>query len=525
MALTHNYTHHLSVIRRSIVEQVGGLRPECNGAQDIDLFLRCWEHIADDDVVHVPFIAYHWRAHAESTATRGDQKNYLFDAARRGITEALQRRGLRAEPFLPPIARDYALCLHQLRWDPALLRENPVTIVIPTKDRADLLGPCLDAIARTTPRAFVKVVVVDDASTDPAARALLHGLADRGDLRAEVLAAPPHPEGFNYSRLVNLGTARAETPLVLHLNNDVEALEPGWLEDMVGWMSLPDTGVVGAKLLYPDGTLNHAGISLGREDGLPHVLFEREPAEDLGTQFLPHAARHVVAVTGACLLTRTALYRQLQGFDEQSLAVAYNDIDYCLRAADAGHRTVYTPQAVLRHQGSATRGRSYAEAEHIAYLARHGTRRDPYHSETLAFPPRNLPLNPYHQRYAQPPRPFRVLVLTHNLNFEGAPIFIFELARYLAEQAGVTVRIVSPQDGPLRARYEQLGLPVEIWPTESLLPAPTPAAFDTALKSFAASHPCAEADLLVFLVAHSPFRGLDLSGRVVFDLCGVTEQR
>jgi glycosyltransferase involved in cell wall biosynthesis len=378
-----------------------------------------------------------------------------------------------------------------------LLRENPVTIVIPTKDRADLLGACLDSIARTTPRESVKVVVVDDQSTNPEAVTLLERLATRADLRVEVVPAPASPGGFNYSRLVNLGTARVDTPLVLHLNNDVEALTPGWLEDMVGWLTLPGTGIVGAKLLYPDGTLNHAGISLGREDGLPHVLFEREPADDLGTLFLPHTARHVVAVTGACLLTRTALYRQLLGFDELALAVAYNDVDYCLRAADAGHRTIFTPQAVLRHQGSATRGRSYAESEHVAYLARHGTHRDPYHSEALDFPPRNLPLNPYHLRYAQTSRPFRIMVLTHNLNFEGAPIFIFELARYLAEQPGLSVSIASPQDGPLRTRFEQLGLKVEIWNHAGFLGAKSTADFGEALENLAAAHPCAEADVIV----------------------------
>lgn len=497
MALTHNYTHHLTVIRRSVVEKAGRLRPEFNGAQDIDLFLRCGELILPKDVVHVPFIGYHWRAHAESTATRGDQKGYLFAAARKGIAEAVQRRGLRAEPMLPEFAQHYALCLHQLKWDPALLQDNPVTIVIPTKNRADLLRTCLDSLARTTPKESVKLVVVDDNSDEPAALAYLKELPSRQDLRCAVLRAPPSPSGFNYSRLVNLGTARADTPLVLHLNNDVEALTPGWLEDMVGWLSVPGVGVVGAKLLYPDGTINHAGISLSREDGLPHGLFEREPAEDLGFQFLPHAARNVAAVTGACLLTRTELYRQLAGFDETKLQVAYNDVDYCLRASAAGFRCVYTPQAVLRHVGSATRGNTYAEREHVEYLARHGTDRDPYLSESLEFPPRNLPLNPYHQRYAQTPRSFRAIVLTHNLNFEGAPIFIFELARYLAEQPGVRITIASPEDGPLRARFEQLGLPVEVWEASGMTTARTPVEFSAAVGNFAATRTWDDTDLFV----------------------------
>ncbi|MBI3887200.1 MAG: glycosyltransferase [Opitutae bacterium] len=509
MAITHNYTHHLTVIHRTVVEQAGRLRPEFNGAQDIDLFLRCWELIKAEDVVHVPFIGYHWRAHAESTATRGDQKGYLFKAARRGIAEAVQRRGLRAEPMLPEFAKSYALCLHQLKWDPVLLRDNPVTIVIPTKNRADLLRTCLDSLARTTPRESVKVIIVDDNSDDADTLAYLATLSARSDLRCEVVwaselarAQPGAPAGhgatsFNYSRLVNLGTARADTPLVLHLNNDVEALAPGWLEDMAGWLSVPGVGVVGAKLLYPDGTINHAGISFSREDGLAHVLFEREPAADLGYLFLPHAARNVAAVTGACLLTRTDLYRELGGFDEANLAVAYNDVDYCLRAQQAGQRVVLTPQAVLRHVGSASRGNTYAEREHVEYLARHGGYRDPFHSEALEFPPRNLPLNPYHQRYAQTDRPFRAVVLTHNLNFEGAPIFIFELARFLAEQPGVQPTVASPHDGPLRARFEQLGLKVEIWDAAAMTNAKSPAEFAAALEKFAAKRSWDDVELFV----------------------------
>lgn len=497
MAITHNYTHHLTVIRRSIVEKAGGLRPEFNGAQDIDLFLRCWELMEARDVVHVPFVCYHWRAHAESTASRGDQKGYLFAAARNGIAEAVQRRGLRAEPILPEFAKNYALCLHQLKWDAGILRENPVTIVIPTKNRDDLLRACLDSLARTTPKESVEVVVVDDNSDDPAALAYLRELPARTDLRCTVLTAPATNDGFNYSRLVNLGTARATTPLVLHLNNDVTGVAPGWLEDMAGWLSIPGVGVVGAKLLYPDGTINHAGISFSREDGLAHVLFEREPAEDLGYLFLPQAARNVAAVTGACLLTRTDLYRQLGGFDEGKLQVAYNDVDYCLRAQAAGYRSVITPQAVLRHVGSASRGNTYAEREHLEYLARHGTYRDPYHSEALLFPPHNLPLNPYHQRYAQTARPFRAFAVTQNLNFEGAPIFLFELARFLAEQPCVQITVVSSVDGPLRARFEQAGLKVEIWDVASLLAAKTPATFDAALRAFAGTRNWDQAELFI----------------------------
>jgi len=529
MAITHNYTHHLTVIRRSVVNDIGGLRPDFNGAQDIDLFLRCFERIKHEDVVHVPFVCYHWRAHAESTASRGDQKGYLFDAARRAIAEACQRRGLRAEPMLPEWATRYACCLHQLRWDAAILRENPVTIVIPTKNRGDLLARCLDSLARTTPRESVQVIVVNDGSDEPATLDLLRSLPARVDLRCTVLDLPADPAGFNYSRLVNAGSARADTPLLLHLNNDVEALRPGWLEELAGWLTIPGVGVVGAKLLYPDSTINHAGIGLSRHDRLPHTLFEREPSEDLGLLFLPHAARNVAAVTGACLLTRTALYRELGGFDETDFRVAYNDVDFCLRAWERGQRVVVTPQAVLQHVGSASRGREYTEKEHLAFVARHGAYRDPFLSDTYDFPPSAPRLNPYHYRYADtaqqasasfwPPstalrlpssslsplasrlpsaaRPLRLLLVTHNLKYEGAPILLFEQARHHAATPGVSVRIVSPEDGPLRARYEALGIPVEVWDTAAIRTATTAAQCDAAIAALAAAHPLPDIDLVV----------------------------
>ena len=172
-------------------------------------------------------------------------------------------------------------------------------------------------------------------------------------------------------------------------------------------------------------------------------------------------------------------------------------MDYCLRAAAAGFRSVYASQAVLRHVGSATRGHDYAEREHVAYLARHGDYRDPYLSEVLDFPPRNLPLNPYHQRYARTARPFRVLVLTHNLRFEGAPIFIFELARYLAAQPGVQVTVASPEEGPLRTRFDEAGLKVEIWPAGALLAAKTPDEFSAALKKLAGTRTWDDVDVFV----------------------------
>ncbi len=527
MAITHNYVHHLTVIRRRIVAKAGGLRPGYEGAQDIDLILRCAELIEPANVVHVPFVCYHWRAHQESTASKGDQKGYLFEAARRGIADAVARRGLRAEPFLPALMKDYALCLHQLRWDPAILAENNVTIVIPTRDRPELLRACLASLDRTVDWRHVRLILVDDGSTDPAARELLAAAEARPDGRCRVLrtdgathavprrpavqpGTPEAPAGmerpvseritdpdFNYSRLVNLGTAAAETPLVLHLNNDIEAREPGWLEDMAGWMSVTGVGVVGARLVHPDDTLNHAGLWVAPDGGLAHGMFVGMPKDDLGYLFLPHAARNVTAVTGACLLTRTDLYRRLDGFDEVDFQVAYNDVDYCLRAAAAGFRTVYTPQATLVHLGSASRGSSYTEREHLAFVRHYPGFRDPYISEIVQFTGSGFRLNPYDHRFARRPLKLRMGIVTHNLRLEGAPLFILEYARHFARVEGWDVRVITPLDGPLRSAFEAEGFTVEVIDIDPLANAAGAAAFRREVDRVAALPCWSGLDLLV----------------------------
>jgi GT2 family glycosyltransferase/glycosyltransferase involved in cell wall biosynthesis len=497
MALTHNDVHHLKVIRRSLVEKAGRLREGYEGAQDFDLILRCVELMRDDRILHVPFVCYHWRAHESSTAQKGDQKGYLFDAARRGIEDALHRRQLRATAFLPTLMKENALCLHQLRWDPALLAENNVTIVIPVKNRPELLRACLASLERTVNWRHVRLVIVDDGSTEPATIALLAGLEARADLRCKVIRTGQPDAPFNYSRLVNLGTAEADTPLVLHLNNDIVAQEAGWLEDMVGWTTIPGVGVVGARLVRPDGQLDHAGISINPRGGLPHSVFAGLPQDDFGYFFLPHAARDALAVTGACLLTRTDLYRQLGGFDDRDFQVAYNDVDYCLRAAQAGYRTVYTPQATLTHLGSASRGNRYTEQEHLAFVQRYPNLRDSYLSEVFEHIGSSLRVDPCDHRYARRPLRLRLAVITHSLNLEGAPLFIFEYARHLAEKAGWEVSVFSPVEGPLRRKYEEAGLKVEVLDVTAILQAPDAAAFHERLRSFAAGLRWETIDLIV----------------------------
>jgi len=461
MSITHNYLQHFAVIRKTLIRKVGGFRPGFEGAQDLDIYLRVLEQTTPGQVRHLPFVCYHWRSHAESTASTGAQKTYVFDSAEKSISEALHRRKLRAVPFLPSIASKNNCCLYQLRWSKQLLRENPVTIVVPTKNRGDLVEKCIASIERTVDPAFVKVLVVDDFSDDPATRRYLAELPRKSRLSCSVIQPRTRSAEFNFSKLINDGVAQVTTPLVLLLNNDTEALEAGWLEDMVGWMSVDGVGAVGAKLLYPDGTIQHAGVIVGSHGGLAEHVFHRLPKDVIGFNFLTHTVRNVTAVTAACMLTSKSAFESVNGFDEQSFGMEYNDVDYCLRLGQLGKRIVFTPQAELLHHCGKSRGVGFRPQEHVNFLTRYPGIKDQFYNESLD-PDRPVALNPHHFVHVDRIGRLKVLLASHNLNLEGAPKILFERASWFASVGQYDVVLVSPVDGPLCQEYEAAGIPVRI---------------------------------------------------------------
>jgi len=372
LALAHAFATRLAVVRRARIQEAGGLGDGAPAAAILDLLLRLWEGGAR--VGHVAEVCCHRGAMAAADAAADVE---------RAVEAALRRRGLRARPVTPPVLARLGLPVRQLRWDPGLLAERPVTIVVPTRDRVDLLDTCVASLERTLDARHVRLLVVDDDSTEPATRRYLGGLERRGVLACRVVRAARPRSLFDYARVMNLAAREVETPLMLQLNDDVEATAPGWLEQMAGWFAVPEVGVVGAKLVYPNGALQHAGVALRARDGLPLHLCHGLDAEEAGYQLLPHLARNVAAVTGACLLTPTALFHELGGFDGARFRVQHNDIDYCLRVLDTGRRVVYEPAAVLVHRGSASRGAAYDYRENLAFRRRHGTRADPYLSPHL----------------------------------------------------------------------------------------------------------------------------------------------
>ncbi len=466
-------------IRRRTFEATGGYEEKFQDLLRLSLALRLQEVVKPDRIHHVAAIAYHraWpRPKHESSTAYTEQ----FSVA---VTESLARRDLPGRGFQPPFAVNARLPVQQVFWNHDYLAQNNVTIVIPTRDHSDLLERCIEALLQTVNWQHVKLVIVDDFSREEQAVRFLKCLAARKDFSCKVIQPDVDPlKPFNYSRLVNAALPYIDTPLILHLNNDVDALKPGWIEEMAGWFSLPDVGVVGARLLYAGDHINHAGVIVGPHHGLADVpLAGLGPNEDAPFE-LHRIARNCTAVTGACLMTRTDLYKEFDGFDEPAFGVAYNDIDYCLRLKAAGRRTVYTPQAELWHWGSASRRTSYHPEEHIAFARKYPGIEAPYWSPFLQSRDRNVFIDPYKYAHTKRLDKLHLLAVTHNLNFEGAPLFFFEYVAFLIQKLGFKVNVVSAEDGPLREAYQKLGVNIVLIDRHPLHGSRTDQEFEDQLK-------------------------------------------
>ncbi|MCP5531049.1 MAG: glycosyltransferase [Opitutaceae bacterium] len=453
LLLSGLYPGALSVIPRKRLIENGGFREGFDAVLWHDVLLRVCAALPSEKVAHLPIVAHHgWAGTGRGT----DLAHPSYEQGRRALADAATRLKWPATSFLPEVGHHRRERFHQLRWDKNPSSQPSVTIVIPTRDHLHLLQECVELIEETVDWSRTRLVIVDDHSRDADAVHYLERIQRRTDIQCIVARLPDPSAPFNYSKLVNAALPHIETPLVLHLNNDVNALEPGWLEEMTAWFTFADVGVVGAKLIYPDRSLNHTGIVIGPHGGLADTPFAKVPEDEVPLAW--HAAtREVSAVTGACLLTRTDLYRQLGGFDETDFGVAYNDVDYCLRARAAGYRVLYTPQAKLMHWGSATRGVTFNETEHIAFVRSYPAYRDPYLSPHWQLDGSRLSstqAGPDRSHLGSPPR---MLLLTHNLNLEGAPLFLLEYATYMGREAGFQLEVISAQEGPLREQFTALG--------------------------------------------------------------------
>jgi GT2 family glycosyltransferase len=371
LLLNNPYMGHLLVIRRELLQQIGGFRSEYDGSQDYDVMLRATERARQ--VTHVPKVLYHWRAVPGSAADDLSAKPWAHAASRRALEEAVRRRGIDAVVEDGSGPGSY----HVRRR----VRGNPsVTIVIPFRDQAQMTAQCLSSLDIAPGYENFEVLLVDNGSTEPEVRAL------RSRWNQQGVRVLDYPDTFNWSAINNMAAANCDSEILLFMNNDIEATQPRWLLSMVELAQREDVGAVGARLLYPDGVIQHAGVTLGLGLVAAH-LFAGMPvgaASYMGRDLL---VRDCNAVTGACMMSRRAVFEEVGGFDE-SLEVAFNDVDYCLRLQQAGYHVLYTPHAELVHHESASRGIS-GFLHDIRHLLRRWDREvflnDPFYNPNLSL--------------------------------------------------------------------------------------------------------------------------------------------
>jgi O-antigen biosynthesis protein len=354
--LSVNYICHFLVMRRGLVVQAGGFRSGFDGAQDHDLVLRTTERARH--VGHVPDVLYAWRQVPGSVALTGDAKMYAYEAGQRAVEEALVRRG-----FPGRVVRSEDLGKYHVRVD--IVGQPMVGIVIPTRDRVDLLRRCIDSIESLSSYRNWSITIVDNDSVDPETLAYLENTPHT------VVRQPGH---FNYSRLINLGRQRVDAPYMLTVNNDVTVISRDWIEALLEHVQRPEVAVAGGRLLYPDGRVQHEGIAIGNVRG-GYI------AANLDAGWMGRVIRDVSAVTGACQMVKLSVFDELGGYDE-TLQVGFNDVDFCLRVHQAGYLVVYTPYAELLHPESASRGKALdPEADYHLFWNRWGVEggmHDPY---------------------------------------------------------------------------------------------------------------------------------------------------
>ncbi|HMF74181.1 MAG TPA: glycosyltransferase family 2 protein [Bryobacteraceae bacterium] len=338
LLLSENYVSHLLVLRSDLAKAVGFLNPEFDGSQDYDLILRASARAAQ--IRHIPKVLYHWRAGVLSTATSLDNKSYALEAARKALEGHCLTAGEGSAVEPGSIAG---------RWR---VRHNvpagsQVSIIIASGGRVETLRTNLESLYEKTTYTDYDVVIIDNSKNTAIERLVHLFQATRSNLRYIDWRNKP----FNYSAINNAAAKECHSPVLLFLNDDTSVIAPGWLEAMLEHALRPDIGAVGAKLLYPNGAIQHAGVVMGLFDNCGHA-FKGLPGETPHYFDFSDVIRNVSAVTGACLMTRADTFWQAGGFDEAQFAVAFNDIDLCLKIASFGYRNLYTPHALLYHHES-----------------------------------------------------------------------------------------------------------------------------------------------------------------------------
>ncbi len=381
--LSCNYPCHFTVIRKKILDEIGGFSQGYDGSQDYDLFLRSTERTLSRRVKHIPKILYHWRTISESAASSCSAKPYAYIAAKRALVDSMARRGVE----IVGVADGFWTGSYRVRY--AVKRDPKVSILIPNKNSPEVLRRCIDSIVKNTLYPNYEIVIIDNQSDDPEL------LKYYDDLTKSGMAALLHYDRpFNYSAINNFAASKTESDYILFLNNDVEVISSDWISAMLEHAQRDDVGAVGGKLLFTNRSIQHCGIVLGlgehRVAGHPYYKYP----DHNGYFGIINLVRNCSAVTGACLMTRRSCFEEAGGFDELNLSVAFNDVDYCLKLRERGYFVVYTPYAQLYHHESSSRGSDDSPGKKERFLSEVSYMRarwggildnDPFYSPNLSL--------------------------------------------------------------------------------------------------------------------------------------------
>lgn len=447
MLLSYMYLNHALMIRRSLFEKAGRFHAGFDGSQDFELALRLVEQTRR--IAHVPAVLYHWRVLPGSTALAGDEKPESFDAGIRAVQAALDRRGL---SYRAVDRSDFAVRsragFYRIVWDAP--EKPPVSIIIPTHNQMELLRTCIDSIEQVSTYSNYEIVIVDDRSDDPATLDYLRGL------RHTVVTVPDRGQGFNFSALINAGAEAAGGDYLLLLNNDIEIVTPGWLEEMLGWARQPGVGTVGCRLLFPGGhVVQHAGLVMRLREDSPGHLFRGEPAYSGGYYGWSQIARGVSAVTFAAAMIPRAVFDELGGLDADEFPVAYQDPDFCMRARAAGYRIVYTAHAELIHHESVSKPRTFKDSADRMRFHLRWPDPDPMFNPNLVGLGETPAATDRRVHLTAPEAKVRVAALVHNMRLQGAPTSQLLILRGLALRHGFDIHVLAVDNGPLFESYRE----------------------------------------------------------------------
>jgi GT2 family glycosyltransferase len=345
LLLSQNYICHLVCCEIELLRKNNGFREGFEGAQDWDLFLRITEQLENEEISHIPEILYHWRASSRSTACSLSKKNYVHDAAFKTLKDTIDRRNLRSTPELVDEKNGYWRIAYTIP-----IEEPLVSILIPTKDRIDLLKTCIDSILKITRYKNFEILILDNQSNEENSQKYFDQISEIKNINVIGVEG-----AFNYSHINNYGVKQANGNILAFINNDIEITHPEWLHEMVSHSIRKEIGCVGAKLLYPNRTIQHAGVIIGI-GGVAGHSFKNFPSTYSGYKHRLQLVQNYSAVTAACLVVEKNIFEQVGGFDQENLKVAFNDVDFCLKVLKEGYRNVWTPHAIMIHHESASRG-------------------------------------------------------------------------------------------------------------------------------------------------------------------------